>query len=448
MEGRGEVSPPRIPLFPPAAARRNEQRIDMVHGGPQTRHPAPLQGDRVRPSFGGDDVLSCALPHARAGKTRFILPMTTSSSQPTERPRAPRRAPRLLTVLSGLGMLLLGMIAMVGYGQFREPARSAAMAAPAVAAAPPTSVTLAPVATRPGSPVTAGLSALAAARSLAATRTIPPATASTAPATPTPTAPAPTAIPADAPACGRAVVRGVSALNLRREPSITSPVLTAVPQFETVEWLCADPVQADQRVWRYVRYQGITGWMSDRFLTLQPDRATTATAVPGPAATPGAFVYAFPVRGARVSYGPSHHDYPATDIFAPPGSLFVAPTSGRIEFVNRVDRWDPATDVPADRGGIMLSLIGDDGVRYYGSHLRSIVEGIEVGTRVEAGQLLGYTGASGNAARTPPHLHFGISRPTTPDDWRTRRGELPPYPYLKAWERGEMLTPDLSLIRP
>jgi murein DD-endopeptidase MepM/ murein hydrolase activator NlpD len=239
----------------------------------------------------------------------------------------------------------------------------------------------------------------------------------------------------DAPVCGRAVVVGVTALKLRREPAIAAPVLAVVPQFETVEWLCTDPVQADQRVWRHVRYQRVTGWMSDRFLDLQPGQITPIPAAPtAPAAppAPGGFVYAFPVRGARVSYGRSHHDYPATDIFAPPGSLFVAPTSGRIEFVNRVDRWDPATDAPADRGGVMLSLIGDDGVRYYGSHLRAIAEGIEVGARVEAGQLLGYTGASGNAAGTPPHLHFGISRPTTPDDWRTRRGELSPYPYLKA----------------
>ncbi|MGQ9926317.1 MAG: M23 family metallopeptidase [Chloroflexaceae bacterium] len=372
----------------------------------------------------------------------------TTSNQSAERCRAPRRARWLVTGLPALGMLLIGMLAMVGYEQFRKPAHSAALAAPVVTAAPPTFVTAAPIATWPGSPVAAGPRALAAARSPAATRTTSAATTSTAAATPRATVPAPTAIPVDVPACGRAVVRGVLALNLRREPAITAPVLTTVPQFETVEWLCADPVQADQRVWRSVRYQGISGWMSARFLVLQPDQVATATPMPASAPTPGAFVYAFPVRGARVSYGPSHHDYPATDIFAPPGSLFVAPTAGQIEFVNRVDRWKPATDLPADRGGIMLSLIGDDGVRYYGSHLQSIVEGIEVGTRVEAGQLLGYTGASGNAAGTPPHLHFGISRPTTPDDWRTRRGELSPYPYLKAWERGEMLTPDLSLIRP
>jgi beta-lactamase class A len=168
-----------------------------------------------------------------------------------------------------------------------------------------------------------------------------------------------------------------------------------------------------------------------------PTASATSTSAPV------SFQYTFPVRGTCEPYGPYHHDYPATDIFCEPGSAFVAPTSGVIDFVNRVDRWDPATNVPADRGGMMVAMIGDDGVRYYGSHLQSVAEGIEVGVRVEVGQVLGYTGSSGNAASTPPHLHFGISRPTTPDDWQTRRGEVPPYDYLLAWERGEMLTPVL-----
>jgi murein DD-endopeptidase MepM/ murein hydrolase activator NlpD len=88
-----------------------------------------------------------------------------------------------------------------------------------------------------------------------------------------------------------------------------------------------------------------------------------------------------------------------------------------------------------------VAIIGDDGWRYYGSHLSGVAEGITPGVRVEAGQLLGWTGKSGNARGTPPHLHYGISRPTTPDDWQTRRGEVPPYEYLRAWQRGEMVTP-------
>ncbi len=154
-----------------------------------------------------------------------------------------------------------------------------------------------------------------------------------------------------------------------------------------------------------------------------------------------AFRYAFPVRASQLDYGRYHHDYPAADIFCPIGSEFLATTDGVVDWVSRVDLWDPATDRPDVRGGLSVAIIGDDGWRYYGSHLSGVAEGIEPGVRVSAGQLLGWTGNSGDARSTPPHVHYGISRPTTPDDWAVRRGEIPPYDYLKAWERGEMVTP-------
>jgi murein DD-endopeptidase MepM/ murein hydrolase activator NlpD len=152
-------------------------------------------------------------------------------------------------------------------------------------------------------------------------------------------------------------------------------------------------------------------------------------------------IYNFPVRASRVEYGRYHHDYPATDVFCPIGSDFVAPVGGVVDFVSYEDRWDPATNDPALRGGIAVAIIGDDGWRYYGSHLSAIAEGIAVGVRVESGQLLGLTGRSGNAASTPPHVHFGISYPSTPEDWQTRRGQIWPYDYLRAWQRGENVTP-------
>jgi murein DD-endopeptidase MepM/ murein hydrolase activator NlpD len=143
-------------------------------------------------------------------------------------------------------------------------------------------------------------------------------------------------------------------------------------------------------------------------------------------------------------YEAFHHDYPATDIFCPIGSRFVAPTNGVVDFVRREDRWQPAPDDPAERGGIAVALVGDDGVRYYGAHLSQVAAGITPGVRVRAGQLLGLTGQTGNARSTPPHLHFGISHPTTPDDWQVRRGELAPYPYLRAWAAGTPTPPRLA----
>jgi len=154
--------------------------------------------------------------------------------------------------------------------------------------------------------------------------------------------------------------------------------------------------------------------------------------------------YVFPVQPAgSARFTSEHHDYPATDIFAPAGSLFVAPTAGVIEFISREDAWHPQVDDPATRGGLAISLVGDDGVRYYGSHLSEVAEGLAVGARVQAGQALGRVGRSGNARGTPAHLHFGISHRTFPEDWLTRRGEVSPYPYLKAWLQGEMRTPQL-----
>jgi murein DD-endopeptidase MepM/ murein hydrolase activator NlpD len=150
-----------------------------------------------------------------------------------------------------------------------------------------------------------------------------------------------------------------------------------------------------------------------------------------------------PVQHAEVSYGKFHHDYPATDIFCDEGSEFVAVTAGVIDYISVADSWDPTTDDPNDRGGLAVAIIGNDGVRYYGSHLQSIAPDLAVGMTVTAGQLLGLTGKTGSARSTPAHLHFGISHPTTPEDWQVRRGEISPYPYLQAWRNNEMRAPVL-----
>ncbi len=137
------------------------------------------------------------------------------------------------------------------------------------------------------------------------------------------------------------------------------------------------------------------------------------------------------------SYSPGGHGYPATDIFAPEGTPFVAVTSGVVDVVSVVDIWDPEVNDGATRGGLYVGIIGDDGIRYYGSHLSSVTDGLVPGIRVVVGQLLGTVGSSGNARETTPHLHFGISAPTYPEDWQTRRGQIDPVLFLDAWRRGE-----------
>jgi murein DD-endopeptidase MepM/ murein hydrolase activator NlpD len=165
-----------------------------------------------------------------------------------------------------------------------------------------------------------------------------------------------------------------------------------------------------------------------------------------PAETPISWIYVFPVQPSNVAdflEGTSSHGYPATDIFAPEGSKYVAVTAGVVDFVSYEDQWNPEHDDPALRGGLSVAIIGEDGVRYYGSHLSALERGISPGVLVKAGQILGYVGHTGNARTTTPHLHFGISRPTYPEDWHARRGEVDPFPFLVAWRDGHNVTPPL-----
>jgi murein DD-endopeptidase MepM/ murein hydrolase activator NlpD len=140
-----------------------------------------------------------------------------------------------------------------------------------------------------------------------------------------------------------------------------------------------------------------------------------------------------------VSYAHSHHNYPATDILTGTGCTIVAPVTGRVDEVNTVDRWSYRTNKGADRGGLSFSIVGDDGVRYYGSHLSAVR--IKPGQRVAAGQVIGNVGTTGDARGTSPHLHFGLSWPTGPGVWWVRRGMVYPWPYLDSWRAGGNASP-------
>jgi hypothetical protein len=151
--------------------------------------------------------------------------------------------------------------------------------------------------------------------------------------------------------------------------------------------------------------------------------------------------YVFPVAGCETSYAPTHHDYPAADIFADGRCSFVAPVSGRVDEIGRRDRWDPSANEGADRGGRFVSVVGDDGVRYYGSHLAAVRKDLARGTRVRAGERLGRVGQSGSARGTGTHLHFGLSWPTPQGKWWIRRGVVAPQPYLDAWRTERQRSP-------
>ena len=166
--------------------------------------------------------------------------------------------------------------------------------------------------------------------------------------------------------------------------------------------------------------------------------ALLMTSIPSAQAAP---TYTFPIADCAVNYARAHHDYAATDILTDAGCKFVAPINGVVDEVNRVDNWSGKTNLGIDRGGLYVSIIGVDGVRYYGSHLRSINASIQPGVAVKAGRVLGAVGSTGSARGTAPHLHFGISWPTPVDIWWVRRGEVLPWKYLDAWKNGKDKSP-------
>jgi murein DD-endopeptidase MepM/ murein hydrolase activator NlpD len=55
-------------------------------------------------------------------------------------------------------------------------------------------------------------------------------------------------------------------------------------------------------------------------------------------------------------------------------------------------------------GGLSIHLVTDSADRYYYAHLSNVL--VATGQRVRGGQKIGFTGNSGNARNTPPHLHW------------------------------------------
>lgn len=92
--------------------------------------------------------------------------------------------------------------------------------------------------------------------------------------------------------------------------------------------------------------------------------------------------WGFPRAGGRFHAG--------NDLFAPRGTEVLAPVGGQIKLMT------------GPVGGLQFYLYGDDGVTYVGTHLDAFGRS----GRVEAGQVIGYVGDTGNARGGPPHLHF------------------------------------------
>jgi murein DD-endopeptidase MepM/ murein hydrolase activator NlpD len=85
------------------------------------------------------------------------------------------------------------------------------------------------------------------------------------------------------------------------------------------------------------------------------------------------------------------------DIFAPRGTPVFSATDGYIANIGE-----------NSLGGQTVSVIGAGGRVYYYAHLEAYAPHLVEGAFVTKQTLLGYVGTTGNAAGTPPHLHFGV----------------------------------------
>lgn len=110
--------------------------------------------------------------------------------------------------------------------------------------------------------------------------------------------------------------------------------------------------------------------------------------------------------GAARSGGRSHE---GIDIFAPRGTPIHSTTPGIVRKVGI-----------NTLGGNIVSILGPGRVGHYYAHLEAFAD-IEPGDWVEAGDVIGYVGDSGNAKGTPPHVHYGIYM---------QSGAVNPYPLL------------------
>ena len=131
--------------------------------------------------------------------------------------------------------------------------------------------------------------------------------------------------------------------------------------------------------------------------------------------------FMFPVYGSHNytdTFGAFRADtgfHQGNDVFAAAGAPVVAVTSGRLFNVGTLRI-----------SGNRLWVRSDKGDCFFYAHLSAFATDARDGLRVKAGQVVGFVGSTGDAERTPPHLHFEVHPGCGP--------AVDPYPFLRAWE--------------
>ena len=132
---------------------------------------------------------------------------------------------------------------------------------------------------------------------------------------------------------------------------------------------------------------------------------TSQTAVKmGLIAAPAVTISVFPVQGV-CSYEntwhaprPNNRQHLGVDIIAKEGNLLYAVADGTI-----TKHYTVGTDKLAGNG---VRLTMADGTYFFYGHMQKIADGMAVGTKVKAGQVVGYLGKTG--ATNTPHLHLEV----------------------------------------
>ena len=132
---------------------------------------------------------------------------------------------------------------------------------------------------------------------------------------------------------------------------------------------------------------------------------TTQTAVKlGLVAAPAVAISVFPVQGL-CSYENTWHaprgngrKHLGVDIIAKEGKLLYAVADGTITKL-----YTEASDKLAGNG---VRLTMADGTSFFYGHMQKIADGMTIGTKVKAGQVVGYLGKTGGT--TTPHLHLEV----------------------------------------
>ncbi len=117
-----------------------------------------------------------------------------------------------------------------------------------------------------------------------------------------------------------------------------------------------------------------------------------------------------------------------TDLFAYSGVPVKSATYGIVE----TKGWN-------DYGGWRVGIRDVNNTYHYYAHLSGYAKGIEEGSIVEPGTVVGYVGSSGygkkgTSGKFAPHLHYGMYKYNGRTEWA-----YDPFPLLQKWEREEKI---------